>query len=443
MELFDLSPYRGRRVCVALSGGGDSVALFSFVFERAHAYGISLSALHVEHGIRGERSRADAAFVRDLCAARGVPLFLFSFDVPALARERGKGIEETARSCRYECFERILREDRADVLMTAHHGGDNAESVLFNLFRGCALTGAGGIADRISVGDKAIVRPMLGVRKAAIGEYLQKNGLSHCEDESNADTRFARNDLRRNVLAPAEARFARLEEHLYSFSRRAREDDEFLYALAREALVQDGEELHIPADLPAPLFCRCIVLAYRRFGAHADHTAAGIAEAQALRNAHCGAPADLPFGLCAVRDAACVTVRRAQERGERRTDEEFALAEGEFRFACGSVARVTACAASDVPEAELRSASGVLYVDADKLPAGCVLRLRRAGDLFAKFGGGRKKLKEFFIDRKIERRRRDRIPLLAAGNTVLAVFGVEIADAVRVTSETKRIYALR
>ena len=96
----DLTDLRGRRVCVALSGGGDSVALFHFLTVEAERCCIMLSALHVEHGIRGAASRADPAFVRALCAERGVPLRTVSEDVPALAAQWGTGVEEAARRCR-------------------------------------------------------------------------------------------------------------------------------------------------------------------------------------------------------------------------------------------------------------------------------------------------------------------------------------------------------
>ena len=437
--LFDLAPYRGLRVCVALSGGGDSVALFCFVAEHAARFGVTLSAVHIEHGIRGARSRADAAFVRALCATHGARLFEYSFDVPALAEASGEGIEERARACRYDCFVRLLERGEADVVMTAHHAGDNAESVLFNLFRGSALTGAGGIASRIPVGNGAIVRPLLGIPRAQIQAYLRAHALRFCEDESNADERLTRNFLRRRVLAPAAERFNGLEEHVYAFSRRAREDDEYLFGLAREALCVADGEAHIPADLPAPLFGRCVMLACRALGEERDLTAASVSAARALCGAHCGASADLHGGLRAVRDRACVTLLRplrgAGGAGEAAA-EQFPAAAGEFRFACGSVARI-----EEVPRAVF--GDGALYIDADALPQDCVVRLRRAGDRFTKFGGGTQKLKEFFIDRKIERRRRDEIPLLAAGDSVLAVFGAEIADAVRVTETTRRIFALK
>ena len=141
----DLSPWRGRRVCIALSGGGDSVALFDWCVRHAAANRITLSAVHVEHGIRGSASQQDAAFINTLCARACVPLFCFAEDVPALAAVWGTGLEEAGRRVRYARFCKLLAEDRADVVFTAHHAGDNAESVLLNLFRGASLAGAGGI----------------------------------------------------------------------------------------------------------------------------------------------------------------------------------------------------------------------------------------------------------------------------------------------------------
>ena len=156
---FDWTDLAGRRVCVALSGGGDSVALFFYLKEHAAEHGVTLSALNAEHGIRGGASLRDTAFVQELCAREGVPLFCFAADIPSLAAESGRGIEEEARLFRRACYEEVLRGDRADVVATAHHAGDNAESVLFNLFRGASLTGVGGIRAFVPViGEKEIGR---------------------------------------------------------------------------------------------------------------------------------------------------------------------------------------------------------------------------------------------------------------------------------------------
>ena len=106
----DLSPYAGKRVCVALSGGADSVALFFLFADNAEKLHISLSAVNVEHGIRGEESEEDTAFVKNLCERAGVPLFAYAANIPALARRNGRGVEEEARAFRKEVFANLIKE---------------------------------------------------------------------------------------------------------------------------------------------------------------------------------------------------------------------------------------------------------------------------------------------------------------------------------------------
>ena len=194
----DLSPYAGKRVCVALSGGADSVALFLLLREGAERFSISLSAVHVEHGIRGEQSLADTAFVRELCAREGVPLFCFSAQIPALAAKSGRGLEEEARAFRYAVFARLIREDKTDFVATAHHAGDNAESVLFHLFRGASLTGAGGVRPFLPVeGERGVVRPLLEAEPAALRQLLRESGIAWAEDASNGCDDFLRVRIRK------------------------------------------------------------------------------------------------------------------------------------------------------------------------------------------------------------------------------------------------------
>ena len=464
----DLSPWRGRRVCIALSGGGDSVALFDWCVRHAAANSITLSAVHVEHGIRGNASQQDAAFINTLCARACVPLFCFAEDVPALAAAWGMGLEEAGRRVRYARFCKLLAEDRADVVFTAHHAGDNAESVLLNLFRGASLAGAGGIraflpaeelcarfapellavspaspeflsapltggarAERlasvgggvagVSLAGKGVARPMLALPKAEIEAYLAARALTWRTDESNADTSFARNFVRAAVLAPAKQRFPAAERHLYAFSRLAQEDEAFLSSLAAARLTrQEDGSFRIPQETPRPLFFRACARAFRALGAE-DASLSSFEATASLIGARSGAERDLPCGVRAVREYDAVVLFRPAPAA----DYAYPFAKGEF--ACG--AYTVRIEAGGVPKKE-RGLMRPLCFDAAALPRGCLLRPRRAGDTFTKFGGGTKKLKDWLIDRKIPRRLRD-LPVIACGGTVYAVCGAEISEQVR------------
>lgn len=421
----NFSPFKNKKVAVALSGGADSVALFTLFCENADTFGISLSAINVEHGIRGEESREDTEFVRALCEKAGIPLSVFRADIPALAKEQGTGLEEAARKYRQDLFIRTVEAGKADFVATAHHAGDNAESVLFNLFRGCALTGACGIRSFIPIGGGGIVRPLLRATKAEILSFLKERGICWREDSTNADTAYTRNFIRKKILSPAKEIFPECEKNISSFAGLAREDDEYLYSLT-DRYVREGEEFFISSDAPRPVFLRCCMRAFRYFGGRKDYTLAAAEEIWSLRERESGAGASLPFGLCAVNDYGKIVVFRPEKA------KEFCYPFSEGEFDCGKyLLRVK----RGVPAEEgkkLKAQEGCrrLFASATRFPEGAVIRQREEGDLFRKFGGGTKKLKEFFIDRKIPARMRDLYPLIAAGKEIFAVCGVEISAKV-------------
>ena len=135
----------GDHVVAGVSGGADSVCLLRVLCELRECMGFSLSAVHVEHGIRGAESLSDAAFVRELCAALEVPLLSFSVDAPGRAGARHQSLEEAARDLRYESFYAACRQLGANRLAVAHHGDDCAETLLFHLSRGTGIRGLCGI----------------------------------------------------------------------------------------------------------------------------------------------------------------------------------------------------------------------------------------------------------------------------------------------------------
>ena len=129
----ELRNFKNKKICVALSGGVDSVALLHYM-KSCQDFGYTLCAVHCEHGIRGEESLADMRFVQELCKTWGIELFLFQEDCPARSAQEKESLETSARNFRKECFARLIEEGKADYIATAHHQKDQAETVLLNLY---------------------------------------------------------------------------------------------------------------------------------------------------------------------------------------------------------------------------------------------------------------------------------------------------------------------
>lgn len=177
---------------LGLSGGRDSIALYHWLL--AHHFE-NLTCCHLNHGLRGEESDGDEAFLRDLL---GPALLTQKCDVAALARRTKLSLETAAREARHRFFEDCAEKTGIDRILLAHHADDQAETILFNLLRGSA--GAKGMLPSHEIGSLTFLRPLLEVRRSEIEAYLAKEGLAFREDSSNADPFAARNRLRHEAL---------------------------------------------------------------------------------------------------------------------------------------------------------------------------------------------------------------------------------------------------
>ncbi len=224
-------------LALGLSGGCDSLVLLHLL--ASLGLGQRLSAIHVHHGL-SPNADAWADFCTDFCARLDISLDVQSVTVNL---KSGQGIEAAARQARYAAFSNCA----APTILLAHHQGDQAETLLFNLLRGAGVAGAAGMADERRHGDIRILRPLLNVPRSALEAYAVANQLSWIEDESNTDTRFTRNFLRHDVLTVISQRFPAAEQNLAQAAGHFSEAAVLLDALAEEdwQMARDVETLNL------------------------------------------------------------------------------------------------------------------------------------------------------------------------------------------------------
>lgn len=426
-SLYTIIP-SNRTVAVAVSGGGDSMALLHYLNAHAEEGGYRVTALNVEHGIRGAASERDSAFVRDYCEKNQIPLLFYAVRAREWAEKEKVGLEEAARTLRYACFRDALDGGACDLIALAHHAGDQAETVLMNLLRGAGLNGAGGMAPV----NGAFVRPFLHVPKGELTEYLEENAIPFVTDETNLSDTYTRNALRNRVMPLLSELYPAGERNLVRFAARCREENAYLDALAEKALAYEAGAYLIAETTDRTLFDRAVLLALKKLGVSADYGAVQTENVEALRKAENGASCDLGRGIRAVREYGRIAIDRQREV----VLPVIPFALGEFAFGAGTL-RV-----ERVERAAVSFGDGSLYADADKIPEGAVFRAREAGDMFCPFGGGTKKLKEFLIDRKIPKRLRGALPVLASGKTVYFIADTEISDLIKVDKSTRNVVKL-
>ncbi|HMK28626.1 MAG TPA: tRNA lysidine(34) synthetase TilS, partial [Terriglobales bacterium] len=221
--------HAGDRVGVAVSGGRDSVALLRLLLEARGALGVVLSVIHFNHKLRGREAYEDERFVAALAGQHGLAFHSRSADTQDYARKNHLSLEAAGRSLRQRFFGQQLSTNKVDMIATAHTMDDQAETVLLRMLRGAGTRGLAGIFPQLRIAHgQAIVRPLLGMRRRQLAEYLEQIGQAWREDASNQDLRFLRNRVRHRLLPILEREFQPgIIETLAQLAELAREEERF------------------------------------------------------------------------------------------------------------------------------------------------------------------------------------------------------------------------
>ena len=382
---------KGDHVICAVSGGADSVALLFGMYLLREKLGITLSAAHFNHHLRGEESDRDEQFVRSFCDRYDIPLEVGNGQIVA----GKKGLEAAARDARYSFFATLPGK-----IATAHTADDNAETVLMHLVRGTGLRGLGGI----SPVNGNVIRPMLTVTRQEVLIFLDEYCLAYVEDSSNQTDDFLRNRLRHHVMPLLKAENPRLAESLSDMAMELRRDAE---ALETVDAVQDISQL------------RAMTPALRSRALHSFLKENGVREPE---RSHVHALESLVFSekpSARVCFPGGVTIGRNYDRLTVLQDipapEAVVLMLGD-RLQLPQWGLEVSCEEAK----EIINTKDVFTVNAT---APVVLRPRQTGDSM-RLNVGTCTLKKLFIDRKIPAHQRPHIPVLADEQGVLGVWGI-------------------
>ncbi|WP_273842243.1 tRNA lysidine(34) synthetase TilS [Rubrobacter calidifluminis] len=416
------------RPLVLVSGGPDSVALLRALLD----LGEDPAVLHVDHGLRGEESRADARFVRGLCAELGVRC-----EVRRLQLRGGSGVEERARRERYRLAREVSAEIGMRTIVTGHTADDVAETVLLNVSRGAGLRGLGGIPPVAG----RVVRPLIGCRRSEVLAYLERLGQPYRTDSTNLLPEYARNRVRLEVVPVLEELYPGAASNIARMAALVREDLEALEEIAGSLLEVRGEEVFLVREKiegahPA-LRRHAVRMAYDRLRPGSPPPEARMVE-DVLGLLRLGGPTktlNLPGDIVAAsRPGGDVALYRRPVPDER----EEALRPGVISFS-GWTLEVREVSGFNLEDA---ARPEVAYLDASRGPYR--LRMTREGDTMRPLGlGGRKKVMRAMMDRKMPRDRRRRTPVVVdeRGEVAWILLG-ELGEEFKVGSGTSRALRL-
>ena len=392
----------GDTVICAVSGGADSVAMLFALYLLREKLGITLEAAHFNHNLRGEESLRDETFVRELCARYEIPLHVASGEI----HPGKKGLEAAARDARYAFLESLPGK-----IATAHTADDNAETILMHLVRGTGLKGLGGIAPQRG----KLIRPMLGITRREVEDFLAEWHLPHVEDSTNETDAFLRNRLRHHVMPLLAAENPRIAENLSQMALRLREDEACLSQLSHYETLPEVETLR---TLPSAVRSRMLERFLKENGVREPEDV-HIAQAEALVFSDSpSASAAFPGGVTLSRQYGHLT---ANPTGEAFTP---------VTLTCPGSTEAAGIRITCEPAGELAQSENLLTV----CPSGKIsIRPRQTGDKI-RLSGGSKSLKKLFIDRKIPAADRGRIPVVCDETGILGVYsiGVNLDRAARI-----------
>ncbi len=429
--------YRGEKIILGVSGGADSMALLDLFVRIKDKWELELFIVHINHGLRGKEAEADANLVKEYCAKKSIPFFLEMVDVTKEAIHRKKSFEETGREVRYESFEKYRKKYNAHKIAVAHNQNDQAETMLMRFIRGSAIDGLAGM----SIYTKPyIIRPLISFSRDDIEMYCQKHNITFATDATNYDVKYTRNRIRNVLIPEITTNFnPNIIKALANKSDIFRNDADFIN--------HQFEDIYKSAPIDTYHRGFCLSLDYFN-ELHPSMQSRFIRKIVDVEGS----------GLRDVSSGIVIEVLKLVNAGRHGAKKiisgiEFEISYDKLIWNVCSHNQLLSDTFDNLNSNELVANKKNLYegiyiekIDADKIEGDLddlYIRFRQAGDKFNPLGmKGEKKLKDFFIDEKVPRSKRDCIPLICDEKGIIWVVGYRISNRVRISKTTNKVLQL-
>lgn len=428
-------PVPGTRVVVGVSGGADSVALLYALQQ----LGYDVVVAHLNHKTRGAESDADENFVRELAATLNLACETDAQDVLAEAKRLGVSFEEHARTLRYTFFGQVAVQHNATAIATAHHADDQAETVLMRILRGTGPDGLAGIPPMGSWAGLQIMRPLLECSHAEICAWLESQGVSWREDESNKSPAFLRNRIRHHLLPHLESAYnPQVRDALLRLADAQRCDNDYWKRQIAAVLPDTTKELDHAAFKAWPEALQRRVLLHLAHQETVDMSQDRLlALVSFVLDSATGASCDVGGGWSLYNSGDRMIMCHDNEKHSADLETVSLPIPGE----CNFLGKVFTARILDTPPPDnlkVYCSPTRQVFDLDKVSPALSVRSRKDGDRLVPFGlEGHKKVKDLLIEKNVPAPYRDAVPLVLSGDEIIWVVGLVPAQWGAVTPATK------
>ncbi len=441
----------GDRILCGVSGGADSVCMLKVLYNLRDYFNLDLFVAHLEHGIRGKESLEDQEFVKRLCNSMKIDLYTENIDVKSL-KKGGQSIEEVARTIRMKFLFRAMHYFGADKIAIAHNLDDLIETVLYRMIRGTGPIGFIGIKPK----TKYIIRPLLGIKREEIIEFLKKENIEYRNDSTNFNLRYSRNRIRHCIIPEIKKIDVRYREHIVNLLNTLQEYNDFidgnLDKIIEDLLKEKSEEyVKIKYDMffnLHPALKKRLILYFVDILTNEDE--------KVYKRIY------IPYSILQNITNIKYTGNKCLYKNKRIT----ILKEYDLLIIQKSVVEennreylyIADNMEEDIFIKELgkrvvfKLIKGVvnfekdkLYFDADKVKLPIIIRNRRIGDSIRLYKVGVKKLKDIFIDDKVSPRIRSHVPVVAINGKIAGIFCSfygktnKVSEDFKVTDKTENV----
>ncbi|MBC2582590.1 tRNA lysidine(34) synthetase TilS [Clostridium sp. DJ247] len=440
-KMFD----EGDKILVAVSGGPDSVALLNILYRVKDDLNITIYAAHVNHGLRGKESDEDEEYVRNFCSELNIEFMSKRVDIDKISKVKNISCESAGREARYEFFEELKRKLGLQKIAIAHNLNDQAETVLMRIMRGTGVEGLVGIKP---VRDKIFVRPLINSTRDEIEAYCRENNLYPRIDKTNLEPIYSRNKIRLQLIPYIKENFNKdIVQGLNRLADSARVDNEYLDMISKEKYKKycdiSTEKIIISKEAfleNEAIITRMLRLAlYNFLGYLYNFEKVHIYDIIRIQSHATGKKINLPNNICVINNYGHIYILKNKKENIKSSQREYKLHIGRNQLDDIKL-KVNIKLVNKQEIANINKQDLVKYFDYDKIKENIILRYRKDGDRFMPSGmKGHKKLKDFFIDLKIPKERRENIPLICFGNEIGWIIGYRVSEIFKIDKYTQNI----